>query len=60
MEYFEQEITGNLHNEKIAKLLSEVKLITGKNEILDNLRKCYDTIIKNQIFPEKEGDLPNN
>ncbi|MGD1699537.1 hypothetical protein [Dapis sp. BLCC M229] len=36
---------------------SLVKLKTGKNEILDNLRKCYDTLIKNEIFPSKEGDL---
>jgi len=57
MQDFEQEIPGYLHNQKIAQLLSEVKLITGKNEILDNLRKCYDALIENEIFPPKEGDL---
>ncbi|MCH2050468.1 MAG: hypothetical protein O4861_15185 [Trichodesmium sp. St16_bin4-tuft] len=57
MKDFEQEIPGYLHNEKIAKLLSEVKLITGKNEILDNLGKCYDPLIENEIFPPKEDDL---
>ena len=57
MKDFEEEIPGYLQNEKIGKLLSEVKLITGKNEILDNLRKCYDALIENEIFPAKEGDL---
>ena len=47
----------NTEAHKIAKLLSEVKLITGKNEILDNLGKCYDPLIENEIFPPKEDDL---
>ncbi|NET78593.1 STELLO glycosyltransferase family protein [Okeania sp. SIO1F9] len=57
MQDFEQEIPGYLHNERIAKLLSEVQLKMGKNEILDNLRKCYDALIKNEIFIPKEGQL---
>jgi len=46
MKDFEQEIPGYLHNEVIMKKLIQLELPHGKNYILDNLKTCYEMMVK--------------
>lgn len=54
---FEDEVSGYLNNEKIAKSLAEIQLKSGEGSILDNLRKCYDALINLGVIGEEEADL---
>jgi hypothetical protein len=55
---FEQEIPGYLLNNKIKKLLEDAPLLSGVENIANNLRTCYKILIKeNIITSDKEMDL---
>lgn len=56
MKDFEDEIPGYLQNEKIAQLLSALELKTGPQSIIDNLIRCYETLIAASIL--KSDELP--
>lgn len=60
MKDFEDEIPGYLYNAKIANALSDLSLKAGKENILDNLIKCYDTLIDNKWVGKEEGALVRN
>ena len=54
MKDFEQEIPGYLNNEKIVKILSELELRQGKEEMLKNMIRCYSALVREGIFPQQE------
>jgi len=57
MRDFEDEVSGYLNNDKIARSLSELKLLSGEGQIPDNLRKCYDVLIKLGLVGDREAEL---
>lgn len=57
MRDFEDEVSGYLNNDKIAQSLSELKLLSGEGQIPDNLRKCYDVLIKLGLVGDGEAEL---
>jgi hypothetical protein len=57
MRDFEDEVSGYLNNDKIARSLSELKLLSGEQHIPDNLRKCYDVLIKLGLVGAQEAEL---
>lgn len=57
MRDFEDEVSGYLNNDKIARSLSELKLLSGEGQIPDNLNKCYDVLIKLGLVGDGEAEL---
>ena len=51
---FQDEIPGYLNNEIIVDLLGDLRLKPGLDNILDNLRRCYEVLVANDIFPDRE------
>lgn len=54
MRDFEDEIPGYQLNNKIAEILESTTLRSGVEHVASNLRLCYESLVKHQIFPEKE------
>lgn len=55
---FKQEIPGYLNNANICDTLSSLDLLSGKENITENLFRCYKSMLKNKwIEDEKELDL---
>jgi hypothetical protein len=51
---FQDEIPGYLQNNRLVQILESVRLKSGKDYVSQNLRQCYQALIAEQIFPEKE------
>ena len=51
---FQDEIPGYLQNNRLVQILESVPLKAGTDEVASNLRRCYEALIVEQIFPEKE------
>lgn len=51
MKDFDQEMAGYLNNTLLTKTLSETKL---SGNIFDNLKLCYESLVKLGIFPQAE------
>lgn len=51
---FQDEIPGYLQNNRLVQVLEALPLKTGTEEVAGNLRRCYEALIAEQIFPEKE------
>ncbi len=54
---FEDEVPGYLANERIVQLLQELHLETGVEAAGANLVRCYETLIRQGIFPRQELPL---
>ena len=54
MRDFEDEIPGYTLNKKIVEVLEGLTLDKGMANVGNNLLKCYETLVKEGIFPEKE------
>jgi len=57
MRDFQDEVPGYLGNARIARLLDELRLEAGPDAAADNLIRCYETLVGNQLLPEQELDL---
>lgn len=57
---FEDEVPGYLNNGKICKMLSELELLPGTENIYNNLRTCYQGMVNNKWIDEKELILLEN
>jgi hypothetical protein len=57
MQDFGDEVSGYLNNSKIAKLLDDLSLLSGESNIPDNLRKCYNAMIQEDLLHTKESEL---
>ncbi len=54
---FEDEIPGYIHNNHIKEALEDLNLKAGEKNILDNLVKCYEVMIKNKWIAKEEMAL---
>ena len=54
---FEDEIPGYLYNAKICKLLEELDLKSGINNIEENLLRCYKMMVENNFVGKEELPL---
>jgi STELLO glycosyltransferases len=54
---FQDEVPGYLNNAKICQLLGELRLKPGRKAVIENMRRCYETLVENGIFPAKELPL---
>jgi hypothetical protein len=54
MKDFADEVPGYLNNEKIRKILSEIKIKAGEGNIPDAMRSCYGRLIEEQVMDMKE------
>ena len=54
MRDFSDEVVGYEQNDRIAKILQSTSLETGEKAIEDNLFKCYESLVKEKIFPAEE------
>lgn len=52
MHNFKDEVTGYLHNETICETLAALKL--RKGDLFDNLKVCYEALVKQEIIGKKE------
>jgi hypothetical protein len=59
MKDFKDEIPGYLLNESIIKILLDLNLLKGQENISDNLLKCYTVLVENNIFEKEELELVN-
>ena len=57
MRDFEQEIPGYLNNERIRSVLENLNLLPGEAEVANNLRHCYEALIKAGLISESEMKL---
>jgi hypothetical protein len=46
-------------NESIIKILLDLNLLKGQENISDNLLKCYTVLVENNIFEKEELELVN-
>lgn len=54
MRDFEDEVPGYLQNEKICKALEDTALLSGSNNIFENIMRCYQSLIKIGVLVERE------
>jgi hypothetical protein len=54
MKDFEDEIPGYLQNHRIAEILENTSLKSGEENVANNLLSCYEALVREKIFPEKE------
>jgi hypothetical protein len=59
MKDFKDEIPGYLLNENIIKILINLELSKGQENVADNLLRCYTVLVENNIFEKEELDLVN-
>ncbi len=54
---FEDEIPGYLNNSKICRLLQEINLLNGIENMSENLKRCYLMMIENNFIGREEMPL---
>ena len=57
MKDFEDEVPGYLHNRRIVQALEPLGLISGTDGVSQNLRTCYEELVRISVIPEKELKL---
>ena len=57
MRDFSDEIPGYQQNHRIAEILATTDLQPGIENVGDNLRRCYVSLARHDIFPSKELNL---
>ncbi len=59
MKDFEDEVSGYLNNASLVNTLKKVELRPGEYNVTNNLIKCYDSLVKENILHQKELMLLN-
>jgi hypothetical protein len=54
---FEAEVPGYRNNARIAEHLDAVRLSQGVDNVADNMVRCYETLVKLDVFPSDEMPL---
>jgi hypothetical protein len=54
---FQDEVPGYLNNTIICDVLAALRLKPGKDAVAENLLRCYEALIRENIFPDKELPL---
>lgn len=59
MRDFSDEVPDYLGNEHLVKILNQCALLAGEWNVGENLRRCYQALIDEKIFPDDEMQLVN-
>ena len=59
MRDFEDEIPGYLGNKKLIAILEGLSLSKGADAVGANLLRCYEELVRAEVFPKKEIELVN-
>lgn len=51
---FQDEVPGYINNARICTVLERLKLETGVESVGANMRRCYEALVGEAIFPKKE------
>jgi hypothetical protein len=54
---FQDEVPGYLNNSRICAVLERLELEPGSPAVSVNLRRCYETLVREKVFPDKELEL---
>lgn len=54
---FQDEVPGYLHNRRIGEILEELTISPGVDQIPDNLRTCYEALIRFGVINAEESQL---
>lgn len=54
MQDFADELPGYCQNHQLIKVLENVRLSSDPGKVTENLRLCYEALVSDGIFPEKE------
>jgi hypothetical protein len=54
---FQDEVPGYLHNRRIGEVLEELSITPGIDQIPDNLRLCYEALIRLGVIKAEESKL---
>lgn len=54
---FRDEIPGYDRNKELVEVLENTCLEQGDDKVAENLRSCYEALVKAKFFPEKELEL---
>jgi len=54
---FEDEVPGYLHNRRIVEALGALNLRSGAEKVSENLRTCYEELVRIAVIPERELQL---
>lgn len=57
MRDFHDEIPGYELNRRIVEILENVDLKSGLEEVSENLKRCYESLVESDVFPEAELKL---
>lgn len=57
MRDFADEVPGYLHNERIRKTLEDLHVRPGEDELLPNLVRCYEALIRLEVIGAQEMSL---
>ena len=59
MRDFDDEVVGYLRNEEIRSILESCDLLPGKQQLSDNLRRCYEALVRAKVVGIQELELVN-
>ena len=54
---FADEVPGYLNNSRICKMLEDLDLKSGVENMVENLMKCYKSMVKGKFVEEEELQL---
>jgi hypothetical protein len=54
MRDFADEIPGYVRNDELVKTLEDLSLVRGRDAVSGNLIRCYEALIRREVFPAKE------
>ena len=57
MRDFKDEVDGYLNNNRIVEALDKLPLQKGLDKLNDNLRICYEELVRMELVAEQELDL---
>lgn len=57
MRDFKDEVPGYLNNSRIAEALNDLSLQKGSDKLCDNLRLCYQELVRMELVGKEELDL---
>lgn len=57
MRDFNDEVPGYRENHRIAQILEGITLSSEREQVGENLRRCYEELVRGEVFPAKELEL---
>jgi hypothetical protein len=54
MRDFADEVTGYLRNDELVRILNDLPLEAGGDAVARNVLRCYEALVRREVFPAKE------